>query len=353
MRKRCGWSLKNGIAVVDVIIQKTIAFRGPIEISADRIAEEVSTVPLPEIELIFEALSHEEQVNRGYLLPKDVDKLTFGSRPLLRRPGRRHLLMDISWCASAFIVAITDAVESVGFKQLDDKIGMAAEKFVKTALASRGALAGTGHYVTHGEQGQCDAIVETDEHIFFLEVKKKNLRPYAKGGNLATLLNDLAPSLLESQVQIGQHEIRLRRYGELKLSDSGIDYVLKLGGREVERISVSLIEFGSLQDRNLLFQFFEAILQADFESKTSLGRFPSMQKKLRAQQAELTKLGSTYTSFRFFNSWFLSIPQLLVLLDGVKTAQDFQSELWRVRHVETGSGDFYCELARRGEAQKS
>ena len=42
----------------------------------------------------------------------------------------------------------------------------------------------------------------------------------------------------------------------------------------------------------------------------------------------------------FFNCWFLSVPQLLVLLDGVTDPAGFRAALWSCRHVVTGSSDF-------------
>jgi hypothetical protein len=48
----------------------------------------------------------------------------------------------------------------------------------------------------------------------------------------------------------------------------------------------------------------------------------------------------------FFHCWFLSVPQLLILLDGVKGPEEFRKELWRTRHIVTGSSDFYFDHAR-------
>ena len=55
----------------------------------------------------------------------------------------------------------------------------------------------------------------------------------------------------------------------------------------------------------------------------------------------------------FFNCWFMSIPQLLVLLDDVTDAQTFRDALWSYRHIVTGTSDFYFEIAnvRRMKAQ--
>ena len=47
----------------------------------------------------------------------------------------------------------------------------------------------------------------------------------------------------------------------------------------------------------------------------------------------------------FFHCWFLSVPQLLVLLDGVNGPEEFRASLWKTRHVTTGTSDFCFDLA--------
>lgn len=48
---------------------------------------------------------------------------------------------------------------------------------------------------------------------------------------------------------------------------------------------------------------------------------------------------------RFFNCWFLSLPQLLILLDGVDGPAGLKSALWQTRAVATGTNDFYHDFA--------
>ncbi len=352
MREACGWSLQDALSVIGAIVRTCGSVHGPCVSDAQHALPSLTGLPSWKLEKILGTFVHEAPVNQGYELPADVERLTFQKRPLLRLPGGAYLIMDISWCAPAFIEAVTAAVESVGFKDFYQKLGDAAETFVKEMLKAHNALSCAGHYDQNGEQSDCDSVVETETHVFLGEAKKKPLRPLARRGDLATLLRDLAESLLESQRQIGAHEIRLRKFGSLTLSDSRTEYVLALRGREVERVSISLFDFASLQDRSLLFQLFGSMLRVDFEPKSVLGKLPSLQQKLRDQQIELNSLGSAYAKRPFFNAWFISIPQLLILLDRVNSPEDFKTELWRIRHVETGSGDFYCELARSRSAVK-
>jgi hypothetical protein len=71
--------------------------------------------------------------------------------------------------------------------------------------------------------------------------------------------------------------------------------------------------------------------------------------ELNAQENALTLLRRP-PSRPFFNCWFLSVPQLLILLDRVNSPDDFRKELWSTRNYTLSTSDFYYELdfARRG-----
>jgi Holliday junction resolvase-like predicted endonuclease len=103
-------------------------------------------------------------------------------------------------------------------KGLDDKVGLAVERFLEAEFASHGVPIGRGDYNAEGEHGECDLVIEASETVIFSEVKKKALTRQAKAGSDVYLLLDLAGSLLAAQVQAGWHEVRLRRHGHLDLS---------------------------------------------------------------------------------------------------------------------------------------
>jgi hypothetical protein len=55
----------------------------------------------------------------------------------------------------------------------------------------------------------------------------------------------------------------------------------------------------------------------------------------------------------FFNCWFLSVPQLLLLLDGVSDGSAFKTVLWSTRHIVTGNSDFYADLANMRKVKET
>ncbi|MGD0433650.1 MAG: hypothetical protein ABSA58_21420, partial [Acetobacteraceae bacterium] len=63
------------------------------------------------------------------------------------------------------------------------------------------------------------------------------------------------------------------------------------------------------------------------------------------RQMQLLKSMDAATDRPFFHCWFLSLPQLMVLLDDVHDNESFRTALWKTRHIITGSSDFYHDLA--------
>ncbi len=279
----------------------------------------------------------------------------FFLRPLLRMSGNQFVLLDRSVCAPACLEALMTPLRAE-IKELDDKVGMAVERFIEAEFASHGVPISGGDYDAGGNHGECDLVIEVPHVVIFSEIKKKTLTRRAKAGSDAHLLLDLANSLLAAQVQAGWHEVRLRHHGHLDLERDGTVTRLELNDRQVERVAVSLFDFGSFQDRILLKQFLEATMCATFTptAKSLEKKFEEINAALveiRAQLAELHP-GQKEIDQPFFNCWFLSVPQLLVLLDGVTDAAGFKAVLWSCRHFVTGSSDLYFDLSYRRRLEK-
>jgi hypothetical protein len=199
-------------------------------------------------------------------------------------------------------------------------------------------------------------VIEVPQTIIFSEIKKKALTRPARAGSDAHLLLDLAKSLLVAQVQAGWHEVRLRQHGHLDLERNGTVTRLELNDRQIERVAVSLFDFGSFQDRILLKQFLEATMHATFASTA-----PKLDKDFAEINAALVEIhnqvaalypGQDEINQPFFNCWFLSVPQVLVLLDGVTDAAGFKAALWSCRHLVTGSSDLYFDLSYRRRLER-
>jgi hypothetical protein len=357
---KAGWSVEQVLEIVSYLLDPARDMRGPIFVDEASIRRACSGVPREIVtQILDEVLSHPlSGANRNFARPTDAPipesaefkdaGHDFFLRPLLHGSGRKFILLDRSVCAPAFLEALLMPLrrETKGF---DDKVGLAVESFLKAEFALHGVPAVSGNYDTDGEHGECDLVIETPETVFFSELKKKTLTRRARAGSDAHLMLDLAGSLLAAQAQAGWHEVRIRRSGHLDLKSDGITTHLALNGRGVERLAISLFDFGSFQDRILLKQFLEATMNATFTPTE--GNLTEKFDKINAALVEIREQvvalhsGQTQVNQPFFNCWFLSAPQLLVLLDGVTDSAGFRAALWSCRHVVTGSSDIYFDLS--------
>ena len=263
--------------------------------------------------------------------------------------NNQYLIVDRSVCGWGYVESLLTALRP-HHKQFDDKVGLAIESFLREELHSHGVPTVTGDYDVSGEHGQCDIVPETPQTVFFMELKKKPLTRRARAGVDVDLLLDLAGSLLDAQAQAGWHELRLKKNGSLDLVTDGTRQTLSLGGRGIEKIAVGMMDFGSFQDRAMLEKFMEGALNVSFSSRDPVydKRFKLINDALQEirDQYSATHEGESEIHQPFFNCWFLSIPQLLVILDVVTDANSFREALWSCRHITTGTSDLYFEISK-------
>jgi len=364
---KAGWSVDQALEIVAYLFDPVRDARGPVFVDEADVRRACPRIPPRTVtQVLDQVLSHPpEGANQRFSRPTDAPipenpvlkdaGHDFFLRPLLFHSGRRFILLDRSVCAPACLEALLKSLRPE-VKGLDEKIGPAIERFLKAEFAAYGIPTGAGEYAVDGEHGECDLVVEVPGTVVFFELKKKPLTRRARAGSDAYLLLDLAGSLLAAQAQAGWHEVRLRRQGLLDLKRNGGTERLELNGREVERVAVSLFDFGSFQDRVLLKQFLEATMGVSFTVvDTSLrGRFEELNGSLGEIGRQIGALHPGQSEFRqpFFHCWFLSVPQLLIFLDDVTDAATFKAALWKCRHLTTDSGDIYYDLSYRKRLDK-
>jgi hypothetical protein len=347
-----GWSIAEVLAVADQILKIGSKLHTPAAIGVGDLAAACKPIPAKKVLRILErVLSHPMPgANQSFSKPYEPPGPDFPFKPLLNAGDKKYWLVNPSARAPGVIEALFSPLRTVN-KGFDDRIGLAIEHFLRREFVSYGVAVSSGKYWDGGKEWECDLVIETAQTIFFLEIKKKPLTRRARAGTDVDVLFDLAGSLLDAQLQAGGHEVRIKANGYLDLVDETSRTTrVSLNGREVERIAVSLFDFGGFQDRILLKLFFENTLNVRYGTYD-----PSRQKKFDALNEKIAELRDQYqklaalrldaTGQPFFHCWFLSVPQLLVLLDSVKSNDDFRSALWQTRHVWTGSLDFYADHA--------
>lgn len=291
-------------------------------------------------------------MSNAELPPEQRMGADFSQRPLLSNGVDSYLMLEHAICAPAFIEAVLSQLRT-NTSNLDEKVGHGVEVYVINLLKQHNIEAKFGNYKIDGAEGECDIVIETKTHVIFIETKKKSLTRAARAGQDASLLIDLAQSVLHAQLQAGWHEVRLRRHNEMTLMDKNdnILSVIKLNDRKVERIALSMNDYGGFQDRMLLGHLLTGQLRHSYHSTdpqfaTKLTKVNAHIKELSQQNDEIYELDGRPENYRpFFNCWFLSLPHLLILLDGVSNSDEFQNSLWKTRHIFTGSQDFYSDHA--------
>jgi len=306
-----------------------------------------------ETKAVLRAFCHQPaEVNHDFVLPNSQPGPNFAFKPLIQLDNDRDVLLCPTVCSEAFYEAIATALRRVD-KQTEGKIGKATERFVRRQLEERGIAALSGYYEYGGTEYECDLAIETPEVILLVELKKKPLTRRAQAGRNIDILMDLAQSLFDAQIQLNRHELVLRQAGSLTLMNKdGAEARIDLGEKSVAKIAMTLLDYGSFQDRRVLFQIFQTCVGTTFSTDSNaevdnIKKLNSRARKLAAQYRQLTCLDTAYSQYpnQFVNSWFLSVPQFLVLLSNASSSATLVKELLMTAAVTTHSLDWYQEYA--------
>ncbi|MDF1788571.1 MAG: hypothetical protein P1U82_22110 [Verrucomicrobiales bacterium] len=182
-------------------------------------------------------------------------------------------------------------------------------------------------------------------------MKKKALTKLAQSGSDVHVYYDLTLSLIKAHIQAIKHEIHLKKKGFIEFADG---YRLEHKGRAIERLAVSFSDYASFQDRVVIQEFLKLCLKSRFETvdstnddhKKRVGELNRQVKKLQTAFRDLCAIDRSYKSpMPFLNCWFLSVPQLLVLLDECHDEDSFGRELKRTRNVTRMTLDYYQEYS--------
>lgn len=302
---------------------------------------------------IEEALSflslNSTDVNRYCLNPEDISKRNYFEKPLVLI-NEQYVYVNPVLSNYGFYNCLLQLCLSNGAK--NNLAGILAEELVESLFKASGV-----HYFVNKEykipknianelgitsqKRESDFIVETEDTIIFIEIKRKTLTSEARAGDTLKSMVDISQSLFHALAQTGCHEYILRRNGKIVFDDGT---VLTHDGREVERVALSLFGFFGIQDGAFVQQVLSSLINAKIDS----GNKPEDEKVNRY----LTELRNQYLTdifnniycqnhVSFFNCRFFSVPQLVEVLLNSKNNQEFLKELNRTRHMSTGCKDWF------------
>ncbi len=292
---------------------------------------------------VLNAFCHQAAPNQSYLLPHDQTKVDFWFRPLVQTPSGHYILLNRSWCAPALYEAVAAALRPF-VRNFDGSVGIAFEVYVRRELAAHGIHVKSGIYQVGGTTGECDAVVETDDLIIFLEFKRKTLCRTSRSGQDVTIFVDLSDSLLAAMEQMAGHELVLCQQGYLDLNCKGVTERVEWRNRSVERVALSLLDFGALQSRAIVSQIMQTVQHAQISAKSpeyakQLAKVQNRIKALAQLENQLSLHRPRAAGPPFMNCWFINLGHLAMLLDGVTSNRAFKDSLLATRHLMTGSLD--------------
>jgi hypothetical protein len=435
IKEKLGWSPEQAATITERIFKLTadnVNNLEPIIFQSEKLYDSDNSELKIENNIIDKVLtfySHTlNSVNLDFQIPQDISKIKrenyFQHKPLIRLSNSEYLFANSSMCSPAFYEAIISGILEVKEniyseiykklgKEVDNeilkrlekevektvegeihgKLGTKTEDFIRNEFLARGIQYKSGYYGNpqkRESRNEIDILVEASDTLIFFEVKKKSLTRIAKSGNKSDLLIDLLKSLLASQIQINKHEIYIRKNKHIKLDNYSI---CELKGRNIARVSVTLLDFGGFQDRTIIIDFLTNMLNAQLkldgienlstkdakDLKKLQDKLPEFQKQFnelvkldptkKGQPLALLTLGlkmykripfgdsriaesliemAIILAYQpiaqpFYDSWFLSLPQLLIILDNVNSSDDLKRELWKTRSSSAYFLDFYQE----------
>lgn len=303
------------------------------------------------LDKMLPAFTHRvDELNRDFHTPLQSSAAIFDQKPLVWQPGQKLLMVSPALCALGFFEALASAARLIDAARADNLIGLAIEPFLANTFSARGVAPAivSGKYKVGSTTYDCDLAIQSKDAVMLFEIKKKSLTRAAIGGSVLEGLIDLSKSMIKAQTQLGYQEIQLLKEGKIAFVNGA---TLELRGRRIERIAVTLLDWGSIQYRTIVDNIYKVLVSATWgatgasdKQNKSVAEGNALLALLQTQARELTALKGSERQ-PFFDWHFLGIPQILFLLDGVGSADEFYANLKTAKHAVTGSLDFYETLA--------
>lgn len=232
----------------------------------------------------------------------------------------------------------------------DSSVGKFIEEFVYTQVKQRGVNCFRGDYITLDKKikGDCDLLIKADGYIYIFEMKKKALTRKAMSGTDYQIIKDLADSVMRSQSQCAKIEYVLLNDKKLTLTENGRNVTIPYNGERVVKVSLSLHDFGALQDKIILSTILKLSLRVKFSAEDSeaSGKLASWKQYVDIFEDYTSKSQGLrkIKDEQFMDYMFMSIPQLLTILDNVSNENDFRDLTKTSQHMTYSTRCFYKEF---------
>lgn len=351
-----GVNLKTALILADEILRRAEKQK-MVVIEASSIASAIGYCVTKTTRWINQIFAHPAiGPNQSLRFPPLANQLDSSFRPLLMLHDGRYLLMPRSIIAPGLLESLLMLARDAD-SNFTTALGTNVEQFLRREFNSKGIKYKAGKYDlrrsnTHEirqQSGDCDLVIESSNRVALLECKCKPLTRLARSGHPINLLVDMAKSLVHSQAQAMRHQKLMTECSTFPLDDAILGkQTICLNGRAVERISVSLHDYNSLQDNHFLPQFLTICCNATFNSSDAAAQLTldEIDKKELGGLKEMAKdLGELSGNRPFWSSAFMSVPQILLILEHADDNEAFLKEFRRTRTITFATRNFYYEYA--------
>jgi hypothetical protein len=206
--------------------------------------------------------THQEcEANKNYRSPFDAAGADVIFKPIILSNRQFLILPPASVVGPALFEATFAALKSITPDPIIAKLrGDGTERLAHHVFGKRGfrpSFENTKYDLGLAKKGECDLVFEDDENILLVECKAKALTRGAMTGGQGDALLDFAGGLFESQSQALRHERILRSLGAITFLDGRR---LEFRDRRITRLTVTLADHGTLQNRWMLNTVYQTLL---------------------------------------------------------------------------------------------
>jgi len=305
-------------------------------------------------QLINDVATSDDVLNKEFRTPLDEEKENAANKPLIKANGKIYALPATigSWgWFEALMTVVRNQEKEDKKKDIDKEVGKLIEDYINEKLDEKGISHCCGDYVPPAD-GEADLVVEGTEGIMLFEMKKKSLTRKAKSGDLFKIVADLLGSLIDSQAQCFRTSQLMIKDGYVDLDDGNGNVTrVEKQNRTAECISVCLGAFGPLQDRILIKSIMDEMCnkpltaEYDGDDKQTIKDVKKFNKEMQKWMPYLNEERSNGDSKTnsFFNSWFLDLEQLMLLIQEANSNDELLARLKETKCVTMGSYNFYRE----------
>lgn len=293
--------------------------------------------------------------NQKLSFPPSSEQIDHVLRPVIEINGKEIILPS---CITSLAI-LNATIKQISFPNdkfnnaIDSKIGKYLERFLIERFEKSGIEVFNGDFISLDGKtsGDCDLFIMSPKANYIFELKKKSLTRKAMSGEDLYLIRDLGDSVMRSQSQCAKIEYVLLTDNQLTLKDEKTERLIKYNGMPVQKISVSLNDFGALQDKTV----FNTILRLSTQTV-----FSSTEPDIDASLVNWRKYLKIFIDFNnllepfrkdnapaFIDNSFMSLPQLMTILDGCSDVESFDKEYGYSRSISFSTRDFYREYSEK------